>query len=145
MSDRWENAVQEWYSSRTANLEYLDLSIPEDKKPSQKELAHSLSVVYDRVCLSSRVHLKNFKSILERLEALESENRELNHKFLKHTKIYPRFATSINGFRSACSCEGNSSTTKAGRRTSIQISQELEKKLERVEHVLKKVEEWTRS
>nr|UUL70702.1 P1 [Taro bacilliform CH virus] len=145
MSDRWENAVQEWYSSRTANLEYLDLSIPEDKKPSQKELAHNLSVVYDRVCLSSRVHLKNFKSILERLEALESENRELNHKFLKLQKFIQGLPIPLTGSEVHALVKEIAAQPKLVEEQAIQISQELEKKLERVEHVLKKVEEWTRS
>ncbi|KAG6521357.1 hypothetical protein ZIOFF_018473 [Zingiber officinale] len=80
MSRRWEEAIEEWYSkSDTSNLEDLDLV---ETKPSTKELAHNLSdnlsVVYDRVCLSCRDHLKNFKTILEELEFLKKENQKTN-------------------------------------------------------------------
>ncbi|KAG6503390.1 hypothetical protein ZIOFF_035702 [Zingiber officinale] len=75
MSRRWEIAIQEWYSkSPTANLEYLDLSKTE---PTLKELAHNIAVTYDRVSLSNRINLKNFKQIKEELEVLKSENKRL--------------------------------------------------------------------
>ncbi|THU58537.1 hypothetical protein C4D60_Mb03t15400 [Musa balbisiana] len=76
MSEKWEEAIQQWYTnSHTSKLEYLDLA--ELKNPSRKELAHNITVVYDRVCLSSRVHLKNLKALLERSQELEKEVKRL--------------------------------------------------------------------
>ncbi|KAG6493295.1 hypothetical protein ZIOFF_048274 [Zingiber officinale] len=75
MSRRWEIAIQEWYSkSPTANLKYLDLAKTE---PTLKELAHNITVTYDRVSLSNRINLKNFKQIQEELEVLKSESKRL--------------------------------------------------------------------
>ncbi|KAG6524818.1 hypothetical protein ZIOFF_014762 [Zingiber officinale] len=77
MSRCWEEHIQEWYTkSHTSNLEYLDLAKTE-KHPTKRELAHNISVIYDRVCLSCRVHLKNFKQIQEQLEELKVENQKL--------------------------------------------------------------------
>ncbi|KAG6508931.1 hypothetical protein ZIOFF_034313 [Zingiber officinale] len=77
MSRRWEEKIQEWYTkSHTSNLEYLDLA-QNKEQPTKRELAHNLSVIYDRVCLSCRVHLKNFKIIEEQLEDIRKENKEL--------------------------------------------------------------------
>nr|AIK01822.1 ORF1 [Piper yellow mottle virus] len=70
MSEVFEKSIEDWYSkSRTARLEYLDLA--EEPKISNSQLAHNLSVVFDRISLLSKVTLKNFKLILERLSVLE--------------------------------------------------------------------------
>lgn len=70
MSEVFEKSIEDWYSkSRTARLEYLDLA--EEPKISNSQLAHNLSVVFDRISLLSKVSLKNFKLILERLSVLE--------------------------------------------------------------------------
>lgn len=72
MSEVFEKSIEDWYSkSRTARLEYLDLA--EEPKISNSQLAHNLSVVFDRISLLSKVSLKNFKLILERLSVLESK------------------------------------------------------------------------
>ena len=72
MSKLWEEAIQKWYTdSHTSHLDYLNLA--ETSKPTKKELAHNISVIYDRTCLSSRVNLRNFKLLLE-------ENRNLEHR-----------------------------------------------------------------
>ncbi|KAG6522372.1 hypothetical protein ZIOFF_019512 [Zingiber officinale] len=75
MSKQWEEAIQEWYTkSHTSNLEHLNLT---ETKPTTKELAHNLSVIYDKVCLSSRVHIKHFKTLLEELEVVKLQNQKL--------------------------------------------------------------------
>nr|AIK01818.1 ORF1 [Piper yellow mottle virus] len=72
MSEVFERSIEDWYSkSRTARLEYLDLA--EEPKVCNRQLAHNLSVVFDRISLLSKVTLKNFKLILERLSVLEPE------------------------------------------------------------------------
>ncbi|KAG6532201.1 hypothetical protein ZIOFF_006040 [Zingiber officinale] len=73
MSRRWEIAIQEWYAKApTANLEYLDLA---ETKPTVKELARNIAVIFDRLSLSNRVNLKNFKQIQEDIEVLKGENQ----------------------------------------------------------------------
>lgn len=70
MSEVFERSIEDWYSkSRTARLEHLDLA--EEPKVCNRQLAHNLSVVFDRISLLSKVSLKNFKLILERLSELE--------------------------------------------------------------------------
>lgn len=72
MSEVFERSIEDWYSkSRTARLEYLDLA--EEPKVCNRQLAHNISVVFDRISLLSKVSLKNFKLILERLSVLESK------------------------------------------------------------------------
>lgn len=72
MSEVFERSIEDWYSkSRTARLEYLDLA--EEPKVCNRQLAHNISVVFDRISLLSKVSVKNFKLILERLSVLESK------------------------------------------------------------------------
>lgn len=73
MSGLWEESIQKWYlDSRTSHLDYLNLA--ETTNPSRKELAHNISVIYDRTCLSSRVNLRNFKLLLEENQNLEKKD-----------------------------------------------------------------------
>lgn len=76
MSEKWEESIQQWYiNSHTSKLDYLDLA--ESKNPTRKELAQNLAVIYDRTYLSSRVHLKNFKILIEKNQSLEKEIKAL--------------------------------------------------------------------
>lgn len=76
MSEKWEKAIQEWYEkSHTANLNYLDLS--SSVKPSTAKNAHNISILYDRILLSSKVSLKNFKSLSEQISSLEIKIQKL--------------------------------------------------------------------
>ena len=92
MSKLWEESIQKWYTdSHTSHLDYLNLA--ETSKPTQKELAHNISVIYDRTCLSSRVNLRNFKLLLEENQNLEHRIKRLetsikNSKGLK--SYYPK-------------------------------------------------------
>lgn len=86
MSAVFEKSIEEWYAgSSTARLEYLDLA--EVSKVSHSHLAHNISVVFDRVSLLSRVSLKNFKLILEKLSSLESKLSEEKIKIEKLEKL----------------------------------------------------------
>lgn len=62
---RFEQAIQEWYDkSKTADLSYLDL----ETKPSLAQLSNNTLVVYDRLNLLSRVHLKHDHEVQLRLK-----------------------------------------------------------------------------
>ena len=67
MSKRWEEAIENWYNTRV-RLEYLDLAYIE--KPSNKNLAHNISVIYDRLNLHSRVSIKNQILVVEELSKI---------------------------------------------------------------------------
>ncbi|GJV70064.1 Orf y [Tanacetum coccineum] len=72
MSERFEKAIQDWYDrSRTANLEYLDLSGISKIKLS--DLSHNSSVIYDRLLLFSKVSIKHFNNIKEQNEVLSEK------------------------------------------------------------------------
>ncbi|KAG6472621.1 hypothetical protein ZIOFF_070095 [Zingiber officinale] len=87
MSERWEESIQKWYTnSHTSNLEYLDLATTE--KTSNKELGHYISVIHNRVCLSSKVHLKIFKLLLEREQKLEEEVKKLRTALKTLTSLF---------------------------------------------------------
>ncbi|THU64835.1 hypothetical protein C4D60_Mb01t30640 [Musa balbisiana] len=87
MSEKWEEAIQQWYtSSHTSKLDYLDLA--ESINPSRKELAHNIAVIYDRTCLSSRVHLKNFKLLIEKNQELEKEVKRLKTSIKTLTTLF---------------------------------------------------------
>ncbi|KAG6487143.1 hypothetical protein ZIOFF_055726 [Zingiber officinale] len=129
MSRQWEEQIQEWYAkSHTSNLEYLDLA-KTNKKPTQEELAHNLSVIYDRVCLSCRVHLRNFKQIQEEIEVLKEEN----HRIIKELATLTTLVVEQKQLKEAVvgSIEQNHTDKLAG---------ELTKKLNRVEILLKRIE-----
>ncbi|CAD5184273.1 unnamed protein product, partial [Musa acuminata subsp. malaccensis] len=89
----WEEAIQKWYTdSYTSHLDYLNLA--ETTKPTKKELAHNISVIYDRTCLSSRVNLRNFKLLLEenhnlekRIRNLESSVKTLSSLFIENKPL----------------------------------------------------------
>ncbi|KAG6523877.1 hypothetical protein ZIOFF_013764 [Zingiber officinale] len=140
MSRRWETAIQEWYSkSPTANLEYLDLAKTE---PTLKELAHNIAVTYDRVSLSNRINLKNFKQIQEELEVLKSENKrltqaekDLTQEILENRPLTER---QINSLLAKIKEQPKAVEERT-------IKEDLSKKLERVEELLYKLEAWTSS
>ncbi|KAK6924282.1 Zinc finger, CCHC-type [Dillenia turbinata] len=76
----------EWYEkSHTANLEYLDLA--SKSSVTNQHLAHNISVIFDRISLSSRVNIKSQKQILERIQDLEKENRKLRLEVANLTKV----------------------------------------------------------
>lgn len=67
---RFEQAIQEWYDkSKTADLSYLDL----ETKPSLAQLSNNTLVVYDRLNLLSRVHLKHDHEVQLRLKDQENQ------------------------------------------------------------------------
>lgn len=85
MTNIWEQNIREWYEkSETSRLNYLDLASTE--KPTSKELAHNIAVIYDRVCLSSKVNLKEFRSQQTQIQFLESTVNQLSRKIEKLEK-----------------------------------------------------------
>ena len=87
MSKLWEESIQKWYTdSHTSHLDYLNLA--ETSKPTQKELAHNISVIYDRTCLSSRVNLRNFKLLLEENQNLEHRIKRLESSVKTLTSLF---------------------------------------------------------
>jgi tetrahydrodipicolinate N-succinyltransferase len=70
MSKRWEEAVENWYNTRV-RLEYLDLANIET--PTNRDLAHNISVLYDRLNLHSRVSIKNQVLVVEELSKINEK------------------------------------------------------------------------
>lgn len=139
MSKIWEKAIQEWYTkSHTSKLEYLDLA---ETKPSNKEIAHNLAVVYDRTCLSSRVHLKNFKEILEKQEKLEKEVHKLHKEIVTLNKVVienrPLTKTEVVDLVKEIAKQPKLIEAEA-----LRLTEDLNNKLNRVEEILRKVERW---
>lgn len=119
MSERWEESIHEWYTkSHTANLEYLDLSTT--TKVSTNQLAHNLSIVYDKTCLSSRVHIKHLKQLLEKTRDLEARVNELEDSIKNLTALLLNNITPTT-------------TTEA-----LLVTKELNNKLSKVEEILQK-------
>lgn len=128
MSEHWEEAIQKWYTeSHTANLEYLDLS--SSSKVSSNHLAHNLSVIYDKTCLSSRVHIKNLKLLLEKTEALESRVGKLEASITTLTTVLLENRPQ------------KLASTSSGETKSTLHS--LDTKIQRIEETLKRIEQWT--
>ncbi|KAG6523640.1 hypothetical protein ZIOFF_013505 [Zingiber officinale] len=136
MSRRWEEKIQEWYTkSHTSNLEYLDLA-QNKEQPTKRELAHNLSVIYDRVCLSCRIHLKNFKIIQEQLEDIKKENKELKKALENLTKeIIENRPLSERQLKGIVAEQPQLTEQQV-----FKISKDLQRKLTQVESLLQRVE-----
>lgn len=138
MSRRWEEAIEEWYTkSHTSNLAYLDLA--ENSKPSLKEISNNIAVIYDRTCLSSRVHLKNFKLILEEIENLKTENRRLSTALKNLTKevVENRPLTERKVEELILKIVAQ---PKAIEEQTIKLTEELRKRIDQVEKVAQRIE-----
>lgn len=134
MSERWKEAIQNWYSqSHTSNLEYLDLATT--TKVTSNQIAHNLYVVYDRTCLSARVNLRNFKLLLERCETLAKEVAELRTTLTNLTTV-------LVETRPLTKQEIIELITQP-RREIAKLQESLNQKLEIVELLLQQVEKWT--
>lgn len=143
MSEIWERTIQEWYNnSRTSNLEYLDLTTT--TRVSTNQLANNLAVVYDRTSLSTRVHLKNFKLILERCRALEIEVSQLKTALQNLIAVYTEH-TPLTKQEVYDLIARISEQPKLMEEEALKITEELNKKLERVESLLHKLEKWAAS
>nr|ASG91867.1 ORF1 [Cacao swollen shoot virus] len=140
MSSRWENSIQEWYEkSHTANLEYLDLA--STSKVTNNQLAHNLAVTFDRVNLGSRVFIKNLKQIQEsilelntRIDTVEVALRRLTKQFRENK---PLSETEVKRL-----VEKIAQQPKIVEKQALEISQQLELKLEKVEKLLHKLDQW---
>ena len=75
MSKRWKEAIENWYNTRV-RLEYLDLA--DIKTPTNKDLSHNISVIYDILNLHSRVSIKNQILVVEELSKI-NENLHKSH------------------------------------------------------------------
>lgn len=138
MSSNWEEAIQKWYAnSRTSDLEYLDLA--ESSNPSRKELAHNISVIYDRTCLSSRVNLRNFKLLLEKNQNLENKIKKLESsvKILSSLFAENKPLTKLGVQELVIEITKQPKLIEA---EVLKLSQDLDQKLQRVETLLSKIE-----
>ena len=138
MSKLWEEAIQKWYTdSHTSHLDYLNLA--ETTKPTKKELAHNISVIYDRTCLSSRVNLRNFKLLLEenhnlekRIRNLESSVKTLSSLFIENKPLTQSEVRKL--------VLEISKQSKLIEEKTLRSSQDLDQKLQRIEILLSKIE-----
>nr|ASG91857.1 ORF1 [Cacao swollen shoot virus]ASG91872.1 ORF1 [Cacao swollen shoot virus]ASG91878.1 ORF1 [Cacao swollen shoot virus]ASG91884.1 ORF1 [Cacao swollen shoot virus]QJC63539.1 hypothetical protein [Cacao swollen shoot virus] len=140
MSSRWENSIQEWYEkSHTANLEYLDLA--STSKVTNNQLAHNLAVTFDRVNLGNRVFIKNLKQIQEsilelntRIDTVEVALRRLTKQFRENKPLSESEVKRL--------VEEIAQQPKIVEKQALEISQQLELKLEKVEKLLHKLDQW---
>nr|ASG91889.1 ORF1 [Cacao swollen shoot virus]ASG91894.1 ORF1 [Cacao swollen shoot virus] len=140
MSSRWENSIQEWYEkSHTANLEYLDLA--SISKVTNNQLAHNLAVTFDRVNLGNRVFIKNLKQIQEsilglntRIDTIEVTLRRLTKQFRENKPLSESEVKRL--------VEEIAQQPKIVEKQALEISQQLELKLEKVEKLLHKLDQW---
>nr|QJC63599.1 hypothetical protein [Cacao swollen shoot virus] len=140
MSSRWENSIQEWYEkSHTANLEYLDLA--STSKVTNNQLAHNLAVTFDRVNLGNRVFIKNLKQIQEsilelntRIDTVEVVLRRLTKQFRENKPLSESEVKRL--------VEEIAQQPKIVEKQALEISQQLELKLEKVEKLLHKLDQW---
>ena len=138
MSELWEEAIQKWYTdSHTSHLDYLNLA--ETTKPTRKELAHNISVIYDRTCLSSRVNLRNFKLLLEenhnieqRIKKLESSVKILSSLFSENKPLTQSEVQKL--------VLEISKQPKLIEEEALRLSQDLNQKLQRIKILLSKIE-----
>ncbi|CAD5196219.1 unnamed protein product [Musa acuminata subsp. malaccensis] len=138
MSEKWEEAIQQWYtSSHTSKLDYLDLA--ETHSPTRNELAHNLAVIYDRTCLFSRVNLKNFKAIIEKNQSLEREIKGLKHSIKTLTALLsenrPLTKQEVRDLVAEISKQ-----PKLVEEEALRLTQSLNQKLQRVEQLLSRIE-----
>ena len=138
MSKLWEEAIQKWYTdSHTSHLDYLNLA--ETSKPTKKELAHNISVIYDRTCLSSRVNLRNFKLLLEENRNLEHrvKNLEASITTLSSLLIKNKPLTQVDVQKLVLEI---TKQPKLIEEEALRLSQSLDQKLQRIEILLSKIE-----
>nr|QIM56924.1 ORF1 protein [Cacao swollen shoot Togo B virus] len=134
MSSRWENSIQEWYEkSHTANLEYLDLA--STSKVTNNQLAHNLAVTFDRVNLGSRVFIKNLKQIQESIQELHTRVDTVEVTLRRLTKQF-RENKPLSEFEVKRLVEEIAQQPKIVEKQALEISQQLELKLEKVEKLL---------
>ncbi|AHI90952.1 hypothetical protein [Hibiscus bacilliform virus GD1] len=143
MSRRWEEEIQKWYEqSSTSSLEYLDLA--STSKVSNQQLAHNLSVIYNHSSLSSRVQIKNYKKIQESLDSIESRISKLESNLKNLTKTFianrPLTQAEVTTLVSEISQQPKLVEAQA-----LQLTEDLNKKLTRVEKLLHKLEQWSQS
>nr|ASG91842.1 ORF1 [Cacao swollen shoot virus] len=134
MSARWENSIQEWYEkSHTANLEYLDLATT--SKVTNNQLAHNLSVTFDRISLGNRVFIKNFKQIQEsilevhrKIESVESSVKKIQKQLRENKPLTEGEVRNL--------VKEIAQQPKIVEEQALRLTQELEAKLDRVEKLL---------
>nr|WIA47476.1 P1 [Andraeanum bacilliform virus] len=141
MSARWEQSVEDWYNtSRTSGLEYLDLA--EDPKPNHKQLAHNLAVIFDKISLGNRIHIKNQKIIQEhlilynqKLSQLESTIDKLQENIKRLEKEKPLTKRDIEDLLFKISEQ-----PKFIEKQTKSLLEEVTKKVDKLEHLVKEVE-----
>ncbi|KAG6499749.1 hypothetical protein ZIOFF_039541 [Zingiber officinale] len=138
MSETWEKAIQDWYeNSCTSNLEYLDLA--STPKVTNNQLAHNLATIYDKTCLSSCVHLKNCKLIIEQTQLLKKEVLKLETALSNLTLVYTenKPLTKQEVRNHVKDVTGN---PKLVEEEALTLTEELNKKLERIDELLKDIQ-----
>ncbi|GKB41943.1 RNA-directed DNA polymerase [Tanacetum coccineum] len=149
MSERFEKAIQDWYDrSRTANLEYLDLSGISKIKLS--DLSHNSSVIYDRLLLFSKVSIKHFNSIKEQNEVLIEKLVECDNQIKKNQKEYSKGLQQISSELQESKpltkrevlelVEEIAQQPKKVEEEALKLTTELEKKVKRIEDQVHRIE-----
>ena len=147
MSERFEREIQEWYASRSVNLEYLDLA--EKPTVSIKEVENNINYTYNRLSLFATVSFKNFHKILEKQERLEDLFKICENK-IKHLEGLTK-----RGFNSLTSdIQSQKPLTKQQvldlvleiaeqpkivEKEALKLTEDLNQKVQRVEHLLHEV------
>nr|WDR24965.1 gp1 [Camellia sinensis badnavirus] len=144
MSERWERSIEEWYEkSHTANLSYLDLA--QKLKPSHSEIAHNLAVIYDKNCLSSRVTIKNYKTVSEQLTNLDLKVSKLERKLKSLEKDLSSLSSFLVENKPLTKTEVKtlveeiSQQPKLVEQQTVLLTKQLQEKIDKVEVILHQV------
>lgn len=125
------------YLDRSTEPEYLDLYIVD--KPTNKQLANNLCYLNHQAKLLSRVSLKHFFKLQEELQELKAENRRLRKELVNLTKEVvenrPLTEKKVQDLVLRITEQPKEIEQQA-----VRLTEDLQKKLLRVEEILKKLE-----
>jgi len=140
MAERFEKSIKDWYdTSRTANLEYLDLAENPKTKDYLKTITNNTSVVFDRLCLFSKVSLKHFYEIKTQNKRLEEQVSQLKEVMVKQERRIEQIAQPLTKEEVRALVVEIAQQPKLVEEQALKLTAELEQKLIRVEKLLQEI------
>lgn len=137
MSAIWENSLKTYFEGRSTEPEYLDLYIVD--KPTNKQLATNLTYLNHQEKLFSKVSLKHFYQLHEEIQQLKVENQKLRKDLVALTREVvenrPLTEKKVQDLVLKITEQPKEIEQQA-----VRLSEDLKKKLERVESLLKRIE-----
>jgi cell division protein FtsB len=140
MAEKFEKSIKDWYNnSRTANLEYLDLA----ENPKIRDYLHTItnntSVVFDRLCLFSKVSLKHFHEIQQQNEDLKNQILSLKRRITVQDSKIEAFKQPLTKEEVKDLVEEIAQQPKLIEEQALKLTADLEQKLIRVEKLLHEI------